>query len=113
MRKAIVPWPGFCQFDEYLPYDLLSLPADGFSLLEIEIQGFGGCCRMQLLRNAVVKTLAAFKIGPQQSHNNQGTVSLICCDILGSVAHGSAAAKTQPAMLPQLNSFNNMVLEGV
>jgi hypothetical protein len=59
-----------------------------------------------------VKTLATFKIGPQKSHNNQGAVSLICCDILGSVAHGSAAAKTQPAVLPDLNDLKNMVLEG-
>ena len=59
-----------------------------------------------------MKTLAAFKVGPQKSHNNQGAVLLVRQDILGSVAHGSATAKTQPAVLPDLNGLKKMVLEG-
>ncbi len=59
-----------------------------------------------------MKTLAAFKIGPQKSHNNQGAVLLVRQDILGPVAHGSATAKTQPAVLPDFNGLKKKVLEG-
>ena len=59
-----------------------------------------------------MKALAAFKIGPQKRYNHQGAVLFIRHDILGSVAHGSAAAKTQPAVLPDLNGLKNMVFEG-
>ena len=59
-----------------------------------------------------MKPLAAFKVGPQKCYNHQGAVLLVRQDILGSVAHGSATAKTQPAVLPDLNSLEKMVLEG-
>ena len=57
-----------------------------------------------------MKALTAFKIGPQKRYNHQGAVLFVRHDILGSVAHGSAAAKTHPAVLPDLNRFKETVL---
>ena len=51
-------------------------------------------------------------IGPQKCYNHQGAVLFVRHDILGSVAHGSATAKTQPAVLPDFNGLKKMVLEG-
>jgi hypothetical protein len=60
----------------------------------------------------VERTLSAFKIDPQKSYNHQGAVLFVCDDILGSVAHGSTAAKAQPAVLPNLDGLKKMLLEG-
>ena len=71
MSKALLPWPGFFYFDQYLPNGLLCFQADGFGPLQVASEASGCGILAKLPLNTVAYTSLPIQIGPQKSDNNQ------------------------------------------
>jgi hypothetical protein len=98
--KAFFPWPGFFYLDQNLPNRLLGFQAERFCPLQVASQGPWTGRMIQFRWSGIVDPLSPIQIAPQQSDKYQGTQAYGRQYIRWPCAHGTPAAKAQPAVSP-------------